>query len=113
KTIGQLDVRREPRPAVAGTGSNGEGVGPTQVRVGIFTLAETNAARERSGIVEDPVVGDLQVMPPPVHEDATAPLGAVGDAHGIDARRVALEVARVRIGNVALAARRPSPAVEG
>ena len=52
---------------------------------------------KRAGIAVDPVVGDLQVMRPAVHEDAAAALRAVGDAQAIDARRVALEVARERV----------------
>src|SRR5256885_10934448 len=48
-------------------------------------------------IFRDPVVGDLQLVPPAVHEDATAALRAVLDGQPIDARGVAVEVARERI----------------
>ena len=67
---------------------------PGSERIGELTLANADAARERARIVVDPVVGDLQVMRPAVHEDAAAALGAVGDGQTIDARRVAIEVAR-------------------
>ena len=63
---------------------------PMEVRRSKFALADADAARERSGIVVDAVVGDLQVMRPAVHEDAAAALGAVGDAQPVDARRVAV-----------------------
>ena len=53
-------------------------------------------------VVVDPVVGDFQVVCPAVDEDAAAALGAVGDAQAVDARRVAVEVARERIGAVAI-----------
>ncbi len=66
---------------------------PAMYGGGKFTLADVDAARQRSGVVVDPVVGDLQVMPPAVDEDAAAALGAVGDAQAVNARRVALEVA--------------------
>ena len=35
-----------------------------------------------------------------MHEDAAAALGAVGDGQAVDARRIAQEVARERIGSV-------------
>src|ERR1035441_6201437 len=65
-----------------------------QVRRTKFALAHADAARERAGIVVDPVVGDLQEMRPAVDEDAAAALGAVGDTQPIDARRVAHVIAR-------------------
>ena len=74
------------------------GRGPRQIPVGRFTLADVDAARQRADIVVHPVVGDFQVMRPGVREDTAAALGAVGDGQTIDARRVALEVARVRVG---------------
>ena len=55
-------------------------------------LADGDAARERAGIAVDPVVGDLQVVVPGVHEDATTTLRAVGQREAVDARRVAQEV---------------------
>ena len=40
-----------------------------------LTLADADAARERAGIVVDPVVADLQVMRPAVGEYAATALG--------------------------------------
>ena len=68
-----------------------------EVRWREFTLADVDAARERSGVVGDAVVGDLQVMAPGVDEDAAAALRAVADAQAVNARRVAPEVARERV----------------
>ncbi len=69
----------------------GAGDGP----VGDLGLAYGEAAGEGSGIAEDPVIGDLHVVVPAVEEDAATALRAVGEAHAVDARRVAQEVARV------------------
>src|ERR1035441_7230823 len=68
-----------------------------EVRRTKFALADADAAGERTGIVVDPVVGDLQEMRPAVDEDAAAALGAVGDTQPIDARRVANVIARVPV----------------
>src|ERR1017187_2151514 len=83
----------ESRPIAAGAGR--PVVGTTlEVRRTKFALADADAAGERTGIVVDPVVGDLQEMRPAVDEDAAAALGAVGDTQPIDARRVAHVIAR-------------------
>ncbi len=68
-------------------------------RVGTRELALTDvdATRERPGVVRDAVVGDLEVMPPAVHEDAATALRAVGNGQPVDAGRIAVEVARKRI----------------
>src|ERR1017187_5507185 len=92
----------ESRPIAAGAGR--PVVGTTlEVRRTKFALADADAAGERTGIVEDPVVGDLQEMRPAVDEDAAAALGAVGDAQPIDAGRVANVIARVRVGRIGAA----------
>ena len=70
---------------------------PSQVGIRVFALADRDAAGQRSLVVVNAVVGDLQVVGPAVHEDAAAALRAVGDGHAVDARRVALEVARERV----------------
>ena len=74
----------ESRPVAARAGRCVGDV-PLDVRRCKLALAHADAARERTGIVEDPVVGDLQVMRPAVHKDAAAALGAVGDAQPVDA----------------------------
>src|SRR5213078_1092813 len=84
------------KAALAGSGSRVGGA-PCEVRGRKFTLPDVDPARERSGVVVDPVVGDLQVMAPAVHEDGAAALGAVGDAQAVDAGRIAPEAARERI----------------
>ena len=56
-------------------------------------MTDVDAARERTCIVLDTVVGDLNVVAPPVYEDAATTLRAVGDGQAIDTRRVAPEVA--------------------
>src|ERR1035441_8395058 len=76
---------------------------PVDVRRTKLALADADAAGERTGIVEDPVVGDLQEMRPAVDEDAAAALGAVGDAHPIDAGRVANVIAPVRVRRIGAA----------
>src|ERR1035438_7410444 len=87
----------ESRPIAAGAGR--PVVGTTlEVRRTKFALADADAAGERTGIIVDPVVGDLQEMRPAVDEDAAAALGAVGDTQPIDARRVANVIAGVRVG---------------
>src|SRR5271165_3991133 len=68
-------------------------------RYGELTLAKVDAARERSGIAVNPVVGDLQVMVPAVDEDAAATLRTLSDGQPIDARRVAHEVTGVGVRN--------------
>src|SRR5256885_1773927 len=68
-----------------------------EVRGRKLTLADADAARQSSRIVGDPVVGNLNVLTPTVHEDAAASVGAVGDPKAIDARRIAPEAARERI----------------
>src|ERR1039458_3831123 len=65
-----------------------------EVRRTKFALADADAARERTGIVVDPVVGDLQEMRRAAQDGAAPALGAVGDPQPIDARRVADVVAR-------------------
>ena len=64
-----------------------------------FTLADADSARERTGVVVDPVVGDLQVMVPAVDEDAAAALGAVPDREAVNRGRIALVVAGIGVGN--------------
>src|SRR3989440_299537 len=70
---------------------------PLDVRGRKFALADADTARVGAGVVGDPVVRDLQLMSPAVHEDAAATLRAVLDGQAVDARRVAIEVARVRM----------------
>ncbi len=104
KQYGSCSIGRQ-LLALAGARS---GIGCAAARRGTrreFALADVDAARERSGVVVDAVVGDLQVVAPGVDEDAAAALRAVGDAQAVDARRVALEVARERIVGVAVLAR--------
>ena len=71
----------------------------TVIAIGELTLAEGDSARERAGIVVDPVVGDLQVVVPAVDEDAAAALGAVPDGEAVNRRRIALKVAGIGVGN--------------
>ena len=61
-------------------------------------LADDDTAAECAAIVEDAVVGDFQIMAPTVYEDATAPLGTIGNAQTIDPRWVAQEVGDVELG---------------
>src|SRR5439155_4045384 len=79
---------------IAARAGRGVGGAALDVRGSKFTLADTDAARERSGIVIDTVVGDFEEMRPTVHKDPAAALGAVGDRQPIDARGVADEVDR-------------------
>src|SRR5690348_5559991 len=44
-----------------------------------------------------PVIGNLQVVTPCVDEDAAAALGAVDHAEAVNARRIAEEVAGIRV----------------
>ena len=90
----QLGVGRA--PGLART-RNRDGAPSLSVRGREFTLTDVDPAGHRSGVVRDPVVGDLQIMPPAVHEDATAALRAVLDGQRIDARWIAVEVTRERI----------------
>src|SRR4029077_2357509 len=62
---------------------------------GEFALTDVDAARERAGIVRDPVVGDLEEMAPAVHEQATAALRSILDRQSVDAGGIAVEVTRV------------------
>src|SRR5205085_7065470 len=94
KAVRQHDARY--RAFLARAGSRGGGVA-LEVRGRIFALADADTAGERAGVVGDPVVRDLQLMPPAVYPDAAATLRAVLDGQAVDARRVAIEVARVRI----------------
>ena len=68
-----------------------------QVPVGRFTLADVDAARQRADVVVHAVVGDLQIMAPGVYEDAAAALRAVSNGQPVNARRIALEVAWIRL----------------
>src|SRR5262249_33250348 len=72
-----------------------------QVSTRELALTNVDAARERTRIVLDAVVGDLDVVTPAMYEDGTTTLRAVGDRQTIDARRVAHEVAGERIPGVA------------
>src|SRR5205807_10032654 len=80
-------------PGLART-RNRDGAPSLSVRGREFTLTDVDPARHRSGVVRDPVVGDLQVMPPTVHEDAAAALRAVLDGQRIDALWIGVEVTR-------------------
>src|SRR5713101_9693704 len=95
--VRQLSIRY--RALLAGARSRVRGA-PLDVCVSKFALADVDAARKRSSIAGNPVVGDLQVMPPAVDEDAAATLGTLGDAQAVDARRVAGVVARERIAKI-------------
>src|ERR1017187_7742241 len=90
----------EPRPIAAGAGRPVVSTA-LEVRRTKFALADADAAGESTGIVVDPVVGDLQEMRPAVDEDAAAALGAVGATQPIDARRVADVIAREPVGATA------------
>src|ERR1700758_3229571 len=90
------------RAVLAGTRSRVCGA-PLEVGASKFALTKVDAARKRSGVVVDAVVGNLQVMRPPMHEDAAAALRAVGDSQAVDARWVARVVARERVGRIAAA----------
>ena len=94
--IGQLHAGRDYTAGHAGAGIQCRGA--LNVLRSKLALAQVDAARERSGVAVDPVVGDLQVMAPAVDEDAAAALGAVGDTQPVDAGRVAHEVAGERVG---------------
>src|SRR6184192_4560565 len=89
-------VGYQSRPIAARAG-RGVGGAALDVRGSKFALADTDAARERSGIVIDTVVGDFEEMRPTVHKDPAAALGAVGDRQPIDSRGVADEVAGERV----------------
>src|SRR5207253_1973146 len=93
--VRQHDTRYRALLARAGSRVGGA---PLDVRGRIFALTYVDTAGERAGVVGDPVVRDLQVMPPAVHPDAAATLRAVLDGEAVDARRVAGVVARERIG---------------
>src|SRR5512135_606890 len=62
-------------------------------RLGELALVDGDTASQRSMVAVDTVVGYLQTMAPPVHEDATATLRTVGDGDAVNARRVAQEIA--------------------
>ncbi len=81
---------------------------PREVAVRMLSLAHRDTARQRSLVVVDAVVRDLQIVSPAVHKDAAAALGAVGHCQAVDARGVALEVARERIRGVAIAGVTPA-----
>src|SRR5947208_5332259 len=89
-------VGYQSRPIAARAG-RGVGGAALDVRGSKFALADADAARERSGIVIDTVVGDFEEMRPTVHKDPAAALGAVGDRQPIDSRGVADEVAGERV----------------
>src|ERR1017187_8529007 len=89
-------IGSESRPIAAGAGRPVVSTA-LEVRRTEFALADADAAGERTGIIVDPVVGDLQEMRPAVDEDAAAALGTVGDTQPIDARRVANVIAGVRV----------------
>ena len=95
----QLGTRGQAGLALAGARIRVGGA-PDRVAGRKLALADIDATRERSRVVGDPVVGDLDVVPPAVHEDAATPLGAVGDAQAVDGRGVAPEVAAERIGRI-------------
>jgi len=54
----------------------------------MFPLADRDATRQCSLVVVDAVIGDLEVMGPGVHHDATATLGAVDNRQAVDPRRL-------------------------
>src|SRR5215467_4311360 len=83
EAIGQLQVCNP--TDLAGTRISIYNPYTTEVSVRMLTLSDVDAAGERSGIVEDVVVGDLQIMVPCVDEDAAAALRAVADPQAIDA----------------------------
>src|SRR5262249_30684188 len=58
---------------------------------GEFALADADAARERTSVVVNAIVGDLQVVRPSVDEHAAAALGAVPDGEPVNRRWVALK----------------------
>ena len=84
-----------------------------EIAVAEFALADLDTARQRSVVVANSVVGDFEVMSPAVDENAAAALGTVGDQQAIDPRRIALEVARERVGNVVPIAGSASSAIGG
>src|SRR5690349_11447691 len=63
----------------------------------MFALADGDATRQRSLIVVNAVIGNLEVVSPSMDENAAAALGAVDETQSVDARRIAVVVARVRI----------------
>src|SRR5207248_4133829 len=73
KAVRQLDTRY--RAFLARAGGRVGGV-PLEVGGTKFALTHADTAGERAGVVGDPVVRDLQLMPPAVHEDAAATLRA-------------------------------------
>ena len=76
-------------------------------------LPDGDAAGECARIAHYTVIGDLQVVVPAVHEDATAALRAVGERDAIDARRVAHEVAREVVAVSRAVCERVADAVPG
>src|SRR3974390_802745 len=85
--------------AVAARARSSVGGTPHNIRGRKFALADADAARERSGVVVDPVVGDLQVMRPAVGEYPAAALRAVDYGQPINAGGVAHEVAGEPVGS--------------
>src|SRR4051794_21949052 len=94
--IGQSDVGGDPAVGDAGTG-NGCGARLRQEHIGMFTLADGDAAGHGALVVHDAVVGDLDIVAPGVNPDAAAALRAVLNGQAINAGRVAVEVTGERI----------------
>src|SRR5581483_8605408 len=84
------------RTALAGPGRNDVGIS-YELQIHVFTLTDSDAARQSPGIVVNPVVGDLDIVSPAVDEDAATTLGTVADAQSVNTRRVAGKVRGIRI----------------
>ncbi len=70
---------------------------PADGAVGRLHLPHGNAPCQRAGVARHAVVGNLHVVVPAVHEDPAAALRAVRERDAVDARRIAQEVARIRV----------------
>ena len=98
EAVGQLSTVRA--SGLTGARSRTSGVA-LEIAVAEFTLADFYAARQGSAVVANSVIGNFNVVSPAVYENAATALGAVGNQQAIDPRRIALEIARERVGNVA------------
>src|ERR1035437_2547373 len=87
----------------AGAGNRRRG-GPSNLEgVGVFALANGNAAGQGSLVVQHPVVRDLQIVAPAVNQDAAAALRTVLNSQPVDRGRIAQEVAWVAVWRVPVA----------